>query len=280
MPDLREVYRRARGEVRQAQKCLCLVVTRLDQRWVYKDLDISHPYIIICVVPHYTPFNRTAPSHLSAAAVGNTYSRLTFITTQLADFIRGMGYDAASRETRGGAGEILMVPAAIDAGVGEFARNGRCLSPEFGINMRLKSVTTNLPLQPDRPISFGTHEFCMACESCAKYCPAHAIPFGDPTEAPDSMFYNPGYRKWYVQADRCLLFWMANRKKWTTCGGRCIAVCPWNKPLNPFHNAVRWTAVHAPRAMRRLLVWADEKVYRRTVKLHPELKAGSKHTLE
>ena len=59
------------------------------------------------------------------------------------------------RETLGYASpELLMVPLAIDAGIGEFSRNGRCLSPEFGTNMRLKAVTTDLPLIADKPISF------------------------------------------------------------------------------------------------------------------------------
>lgn len=247
-------------------------IARIDQRWIYQDIDVPHEYIIICVVPHHRGFNETAPSHLSAAAVGNTYSRLTFITTQLADFIRGMGYDAVSRETRGGLGDILMVPASIDAGVGEFARNGRCLSPEFGINMRMKPVTTSMPLEVDKPVSFNTHDFCMACESCAKYCPVNAIPTGDPTDAPDRVFNNPGFRKWYIRADRCLLFWAVNRKKWTSCGGRCIAACPWNKPLNAFHNSVRWTAIHTNESFRKLLVWGDEIAYRRTLKLNQNIK--------
>ena len=238
-------------------------ITRVDQRWVYSDREVPHKYAVIVVVPHYRGLNETAPSHLSGAAVGNTYSRLKFITTQLTDFFRGLGYDAAYRETLGWDPEMLIVPMAIDAGIGEFARTGRVLSPEFGINMRLKAVTTDLPLQVDKPISFNTHEFCMACEHCATYCPANAVPFGDTTEAPDSMFNNPGYKKWYIRADRCLFFWMANRKKWITCGGRCIAVCPWNKPINFFHNGVRYLGIHAPQWFKKALVWADKIFYSR-----------------
>ena len=131
-------------------------ITRVDQRWVYSDREVPHKYAVIVVVPHYRGLNETAPSHLSGAAVGNTYSRLKFITTQLTDFFRGLGYDAAYRETLGWDPEMLIVPMAIDAGIGEFARTGRVLSPEFGINMRLKAVTTDLPLQVDKPISFNT----------------------------------------------------------------------------------------------------------------------------
>jgi len=240
-------------------------ITRLDPRWVYQDVDITHDYAIVVAVAHLRGLNDLAPSHFSWASTTEVYSRLKYITTQLADFIRGIGYDAAYRETRGLVNpEILMVPLAIDAGIGEFARTGRVLSPEFGINMRLKAVTTDLPLDVDKPISFGVHEFCMACESCAEYCPANAIPKGPPTETvADSLHNNPGYRKWYIHAERCLTFWGMNKKKWLSCGGRCISVCPWNKPRNLFHNSVRWLAVHSPASVKKMLVRGDQILYHR-----------------
>jgi len=239
-------------------------ITRLDPRWVFEGLDISHPYAIVVAVHHLPSFIDTAPSHLSGFATGNSYARLKFITTQLTDFIRGLGYDAAYRETLHWNPEILMVPLAIDAGIGEFGRTGRVLSPEFGINIRLKAVTTDLPLAVDKPISFGVHEFCMACENCATYCPANAVPFGPPADKPPSpIFHNPGFKKWFIRADRCLTFFASNKKKWNTCGGRCIVVCPWNKPLNAFHNLVRWAAIHSPAGIRKMLVWGDKRAYHR-----------------
>lgn len=238
-------------------------ITKIDQRWIYKDIDIPHKYVIVIVVSHVGSLTRTAPSHFSWLSAVDTYSRLKFITTQLSDFIRGLGYDAIYRETLGWDPEMLMVPTAIDAGVGEFARNGRVLSPEFGINMRLKPVTTDLPLEVDRPISLGVHEFCMACEHCATYCPANAIPFGEPTDEPPTIHNNPGFRKWFIRADRCLFFWAANKKKWLSCGGRCISVCPWNKPIIFQHNLVRWIAAHSPTIVKKILVWGDKVWYRR-----------------
>ena len=239
-------------------------IGKVDQRWVYEGIDIPHKYSIMVVVQHKPTLINTAPSHFSWASSTDAYSRLKYITTQLADFICGLGYPAQYRETLGWGPDMLVVPTAIDAGVGEFSRTCRVLSPEYGINMRLKPVTTDLPLEVDKPISFGVHEFCMACESCAEFCPSGAVPFGEPTdEIPSPIFNNPGYRKWYLRADRCLMFWAANRKKWFSCGGRCIAVCPWNKPENLFHNAVRWTAIHSPSFIKKLLAWADVKVYGR-----------------
>ena len=240
-------------------------ITGLDQRWVYKDVDIDHPYAIVVAVKHKPSLLSLAPSYFSWGSTADSYSRLKLIMTQLTDFIRGLGYDAMYRETRGGGNpELNMVPIALDAGIGEFCRTGRVLSPEYGNNMRLKAVTTELPLLPDKPISFGTHEFCMACESCAKYCPPGAVPKGEPSDQiPNPVHNNPGFRKWWIDAEKCIIFWGMNKRKWPSCGGRCIAVCPWNKPMNWFHNAVRWLAVHSPTFIKKLLVRGDEIVYQR-----------------
>ena len=244
-------------------------ITKLDQRWVYKEVDISHPYAILIAVQHKPSLINLAPSYFSWYSNAETYSRLKLITTQLTDFIRGLGYDAMYRETRGGADpELNMVPIALDAGIGEFCRTGRVLSPEYGNNMRLKAVTTDLPLQPDKPISFGLHDFCMACEGCARHCPAGAVPRGEPTDQiPNPVHNNPGFRKWWINAEKCLIFWGMSKRKWPSCGGRCIAVCPWIKPMTGFHNSVRWLAIHSPPFMKRILARVDDMTRRKKVKL-------------
>ena len=248
-------------------------ITKLDQRWIYKDVDIDHPYAIVVAVKHKSSLLNLAPSYFSWGSTADSYSRLKLITTQLTDFIRGLGYDAMYRETRGGGDpELNMVPLALDAGIGEFARTGRVLSPEYGINMRLKAVTTDLPLVADRPISFNTHEFCMACESCADFCPAGAIPKGPPSEQfSDPVHHNPGFCKWWINAEKCIIFWGMNKKKWPSCGGRCIAVCPWNKPMNLFHNSVRRLAIHSPALIKKMLVRGDVTVYQRQKRINSKV---------
>ena len=245
-------------------------ITALDQRWVYKDVDISHPFAVVVAVQHKPNLIDLAPSYFAWASAADAYSRLKLITTQLTDFIRGLGYSAMYRETRGGSDpELNMVPIALDAGVGEFCRTGRVLSPEFGNNMRIKAVTTDMPLAPDKPIAFNTHDFCMACESCADFCPAGAIPKGPPSEHfNDPVHHNPGFCKWWIDAEKCIIFWGVNKKKWPSCGGRCIAVCPWNKPMNPFHNWVRRLAIHAPSPVKKLLVKGDVLAYGRKKRIN------------
>jgi len=212
-------------------------------------------------VTHPLTFCQTAPSYVSTVGVMNAYTRLKYITTQMGDFISGMGYPAFYRETLGKNPDLLMVPIALDAGLGEFARTCGVLTPEFGIDIRLKAVTTDLPLAVDRPISFGAHDFCLTCEICAENCPPRAIPFGPPADPPANISHNPGFRKWSIDWEKCLTFWGINKKKWTQCGARCIAVCPWNKPQKLGHNAVRWMAIHGSHRLKQLLVLGDKRFY-------------------
>ena len=110
----------------------------------------------------------------------------------------------------------------------------------------------------------GVHEFCMACENCSQYCPAGAVPKGEPSDQiPNPVHSNPGFRKWWINAEKCLIFWGVDKRKWPSCGGRCIAVCPWIKPMNWRHNPVRWLAIHSPAFIKKFLVQMDRVVERR-----------------
>lgn len=57
------------------------------------------------------------------------------------------------------------------AGVGWIGRNNLLVSKEFGSQLRLATVLTNMPLQIDRPLKKG----CGECFACVKLCPAGAI---------------------------------------------------------------------------------------------------------
>jgi hypothetical protein len=60
-------------------------ITKLDQRWVYQDIEIPHKYAIVVVVSHVRSLNDTAPSYFSWLSTTEAYSRLKFIATQLTD---------------------------------------------------------------------------------------------------------------------------------------------------------------------------------------------------
>ena len=112
---------------------------------------------------------------------------------------------------------------------------------------------TDVPLVPDRPVTFGVEEFCTICKKCANACPSKAISFDDkPTFAVQSCASNPGIRKWYLKADKCVQFW---GEIGTDCG-HCITVCPYNKQ-DLWHHRVAKTGSYFP-VTRKLAITLDD----------------------
>ncbi|RJS76940.1 4Fe-4S dicluster domain-containing protein [Candidatus Bathyarchaeota archaeon] len=120
----------------------------------------------------------------------------------------------------------LSIPLAIDAGLGELGRNGLLIASEFGPRVRLCKVFTDLPLETDKPIEFGIKEFCEKCKLCAEACEVGAISTSEkPSYEIACRSNNPGALKWYVNVEKCFMFW---RKNGASCS-TCIKVCPFNR---------------------------------------------------
>ena len=156
----------------------------------------------------------------ASAATGLGYSKMAFISSLLAQYIRNLGYKALPC----GNDTALSIPLAIDAGLGELGRNGLLITPQFGPRIRLCKVLTNLPLEPDKSIDFGLQEFCENCKKCLENCPADAISEDKTTDA-ITVSNNSGVLKWPVNGERCFRFWC---EAGIDCS-ICIKVCPFNK---------------------------------------------------
>jgi hypothetical protein len=167
-------------------------ICELDRRWLYsqaynitleggevKDIVIPDEikYVIVIAIEMDYAGIQCSPANPASAATGFGYSRMAFTAGLLAQFIRGLGYQALPC----GNDTACSIPIAIDAGLGEMARNGLLVTPLYGTRVRLVKLFTDLPLVPDRPIEFGVWDFCMICEKCAQKCPSQSIPFGSPT---------------------------------------------------------------------------------------------------
>jgi epoxyqueuosine reductase len=190
-----------------------------------------------------------SPTSPSSAATGLGYSKMAFSAGLLAHYIRGLGYQAIAC----GNDTVCSIPLAIDAGLGELARNGLLITPAFGPRVRLAKVLTDLPLVPDRPIEFGVWNFCMKCEKCAVKCPSQSIRYGEPTAKPNNISNREGVLRWPINAETCLAFWAANG---TDCSN-CIRTCPFNKPPGWLHDAVRWGVRTLPR-LNPFFLWMDD----------------------
>lgn len=226
-------------------------------------IEIDHRFAISMGFPQDFDLVRTGPSTLNDFETGRVYAQSALVAVELARYIRALGYPARAHHLRNYG--VMMVPVAVDAGMGELARCGYLVSKEFGANLRLVCVTTDLPLAVDRPVDLGVQDYCEKCLKCAENCPPRAIPSGGKTEV-------RGARKWKIDEVRCLLYWGSQG---AACG-ICQVVCPWSKPRTPFHRLVAEVATRVPWS-RRLLTWADDLVYgaKYEAKPFPEW-AGSK----
>jgi reductive dehalogenase len=171
----------------------------------------------------------TAPSYTLEGAIGAGYSDMAKVAYQVSVFLKCLGYKTVAAGNDLG----LSVPYAIQAGLGEGARNGLLVTYKYGPRVRICKVYTELDfVEYDKPVSFGARNFCEHCQRCADACPAKAIPKNiKPTMAPthdnpEKWFNNPGVEKWYLNAKSCFEYWVKGNN---SCG-TCIASCPYNKP--------------------------------------------------
>jgi len=219
-------------------------ICRLPQYAVYshdKDgnpVEFNHKFAIVVLVDqdYETIKASTGYDWISTSQSNRSYSATAFISCIMADYIRRLGYPARAHHARNY--QVVVPPLILAAGIGEMSRMGNSvLNPFLGVRFKAAVVTTDLPLVPDKPIDFGLQEFCRVCKKCAVECPVQAIPMGD------KVMYN-GYECWKLDVDRCTKFRVANPHG-SSCG-RCMKVCPWNKPQGWTHDVVRWLAMHAP----------------------------------
>jgi epoxyqueuosine reductase len=212
-------------------------ICRLNRDWIYADVEIPERFenAIVMAVEMDAEGIATSPAVPAAAATGVGYSKMAFIFAGMGEFIRNLGYEAIQC----GNDTALSIPLAIDAGLGEIGRNGLLITPHYGPRVRLCKIFTDLPLEHDKPIEFGVKEFCKKCKLCAKHCRADAISMDDePSFEVVCCSNNPGALKWYVDVERCYLFWWENS---TDCS-ICIKVCPYNVVsagrANPFSRKI------------------------------------------
>jgi reductive dehalogenase len=237
-------------------------ICRLDQRWLYSHVsdDIAreqmpleitedYRYAVAMAIEMDYDFIQTAPTGGSAAATGLGYSKMAFVAGLLAQFIRGLGYQAIPC----GNDTALSIPIAVEAGLGELGRNGLLITEKFGPRVRICKVFTDLPLVPDEVQFLGVEAFCRTCLKCAALCPSRAISFGERTTAAPTMSNNPGVLKWPINPEQCFKYWLANGVDCATC----IRVCPFNQKAGRHHDLARAT-IKRTSHLNPLLLWFDK----------------------
>lgn len=175
------------------------------------------------------------------------YAKGAFIATQLARFIANLGYSATANHLRHY--DALLVPLAVDAGLGEMGRLGYLMTKEYGPRVRLSAVTTDLPLVPDSPLDLGVVDFCKICKKCARCCPSHSIPL-------EEQAVSNGALRWKLNEETCFEYW---GKIGTDCN-ICMRVCPWSHARTFPHRLIVWL-ITRNRFARRLFSFMDDIFY-------------------
>jgi len=204
-------------------------------------INLDHQYAISLGFAENNTLIKSAPYVSEMVETGNAYLRSAVVSVVLADYIRKLGYPARANHFRNY--QVLPVPLAVEAGLGELGRCGFLVTREFGNCLRLSTVTTDLPLFCDEPVDIGMQDFCRMCRLCAEACPSGAIPKGAKIES-------RGYRRWMLDEVKCITYW---HKVGTDCGV-CIGSCPWSLPDKWWHRVSTNVAVRSHFA-RVILLW-------------------------
>ena len=191
-------------------------IAAIRPEWAYEGAKVGWRFIIVLGIAMDFESMQTAPENEAGLEVVRQYTRGADISRRLAGWLREQGHDAAP-VTGPMSGEMVLIPAAIAAGMGELGKHGSLIHRELGSCFRLSGVLTDLEMEADAPDEFGADGFCTHCRICADHCPPDAI-------LPQKQTVR-GAVKWYVDFDRCLPFFNE-----TAGCGICVAVCPFSRP--------------------------------------------------
>lgn len=240
-------------------------VCKVDKRWIYShrgeihmdnwedwgtEIDMEHlDYAVVVAVEMDNDLVISAPHTPTVVESSRNYAKESYITTTLAHWFANMGYHGSAQMVMHY--DALMVPLAVEAGLGQLGRQGYLIAEKYGTRVRLGAVLTDMPLVPDKPIDLGVEEFCKTCLKCAESCPSSSIPLGEKSVV-------NGTQRWKLNEESCHDYW---GKAGTDCAV-CMAICPFGRPNRSFHRLVKWI-LKKSRLARLVLPYIDNIIYGR-----------------
>lgn len=224
-----------------------------------KPIEMYHRYAIVMLIDqgYDTMEGASGDDWMSGAQSMRGYLRGAEIAGVMGEVLRGEGFPARSQTNADS--DVLHIPLVLWAGLGELSRIGELVLNPF-VGPRFKSVvlTTDMPLEIDKPIDFGLQYFCDHCHKCDRECPCDAIPHGD------KVMFN-GYEIWKPDVERCTRYRLTNSKG-SACG-RCMKTCPLNKVVDLdgglLPRMASWMGVNAmflKPALVPIATWLDDKL--------------------
>lgn len=191
--------------------------TPVVEETLYADCTYCLPHAVVVAAPMGREEMLETPSVTSGVAIIDGYIDVGQVAINLANYIRSLGWNAEADTNLGNApNKVLHIPLAVNAGLGQMGRHTSLITKEFGANVRLATVLTDIPMAFDKPVDIGVEDVCTNCRVCAENCPPKAI-------YPEKVMVR-GVEKWHLDFDRCMPYFV----EYDTCG-ICITVCPWSE---------------------------------------------------
>ncbi|MEP5729451.1 MAG: reductive dehalogenase domain-containing protein [Sulfitobacter sp.] len=248
-------------------------ITAYDPRWTYrskfsarkvvsKPVEVPKEVTNVIVLGKSMDYGlvRMSPTATAATSAAAGYAEDAITLLALAQYIRSLGYIAIANQND----TNLAIPYALQAGLGEYGRNGLVITRDFGPRVRFGRILTNMPLAHDQPVSFGVEKTCEICRRCANNCPPQAIDHGAPSTYAFNRSNTKGIKKWTTDGEKCFKFWVL---KGSDCAN-CIRSCPYNKEYGRFWSkVVRWML---STRLRKLALMIDDRT-----RLHDQIKPSS-----
>ncbi|MCR9139669.1 MAG: 4Fe-4S dicluster domain-containing protein [Alphaproteobacteria bacterium] len=248
-------------------------ITAYDPRWTYrskfsarslssKPVELPEGLTGVIVLGKAMDYDviRMSPTATASTGPASGYAEDATTLLGLAQYIRSLGYLAVATQND----TNLAIPYAIQAGLGEYGRNGLCITRDYGPRIRFGRILTNMPLAFDRPVAFGVEETCRICRRCANNCPPQAIDHGNPSTYRFNRSNIRGVKKWTTDGEKCFKFWVS---RGTDCAN-CVRTCPYNKDYNRLWPKIMRRLLATP--LRRLALMIDDRL-----RLHDQIKPSS-----
>jgi epoxyqueuosine reductase len=188
-------------------------ICRLQPQMIDLGSEVSHEFVIACCVAEDYDKVLLGPDDVEEEAM-RVYAKCAEVATELAAYVRDLGYPAIAHHN--GASEVQAIPIFYQVGFGELGRHGSLINETYGASFRPGVVTTDLPLQEDRPREFGVQDFCVNCNVCQQNCPGDAIP--------QDYVITRGIKRWLIDLEKCYPY---SRLREEYCH-LCVDVCPYN----------------------------------------------------
>jgi Pyruvate/2-oxoacid:ferredoxin oxidoreductase delta subunit len=191
-------------------------ITRLTDDVLYAGAEVPYRYAVCLGLRMDRDEMRFVPQPRAALEVMRVYRAVSRIAIELGEHVRSLGWPAKAYGNPNST-DLLHIPLAVRAGLGQLGKHGSLISKEHGSNVRLATLVTDLPLATDEEADIGVDDLCFTCRRCTIDCPPDAIS--------DEKQLVRGEEKWYVDFDRCVPYFT----KTYGCA-ICIQVCPWSEP--------------------------------------------------